>query len=183
MAIWAFEPHEGGIVASELMRDAGLRKGYQVRVTGDTFHDHRNLFYFSTNPLAALKDAYSSDNGTMNFDWNAVWEVRTSRDEDGWYSEFEIPQSQLRFRDQDGEQVWGINVVHIIAHTREESSGPESSAVPCQVANAPRLTQPEVVRGVSANSERCDLDGLGQITDVHDVHHSGTAAFQWSLPD
>ena len=67
VAIWAFEPHEGGIVASELMRDAGLRKGDAVRVTFDTFHDHRNLFYFSTNPLAAMKDGYASDNGRMNW--------------------------------------------------------------------------------------------------------------------
>jgi len=122
VAIWAFEPHDGGIVASELMRDAPLRKGDQIRVTFDTFHDHRNLFYFSTNPLGALKDAYATDNGTFNFEWNAVWDVKSSRDENGWYSEFEIPQSQLRFREQVGEQVWGINVVRIIAHNREESS-------------------------------------------------------------
>jgi len=122
VATWAYEPHEGGIVASELMRDAPLHKGDQVRVVFDTFHDHRNYFYFSTNPLGAMKDAFVSDNGTMNFEWNAVWEVRTSTDEDGWYSEFEIPQSQLRFRDQDGEQVWGVNVMRIVMHNREESS-------------------------------------------------------------
>ena len=122
VAILAFEPHEGGIVASELERDSNLRKGDAVRVTFDTFHDHRNLFYFSTNPLAAMKDGYASDNGRMNWDWNAVWEVRTSSDKDGWYSELAIPLSQLRFRDQPGEQIWGVNVVRMITHIREESS-------------------------------------------------------------
>ena len=122
VAIWAFEPHEGGVIASELERDSGLRKGDAVRVTFDTFHDHRNLFYFSTNPLAAMKDAYASDNGRINFDWNAVWEVRVSSDEDGWYSEFAIPLSQLRFRNQPEGQLWGVNVIRIITHIREESS-------------------------------------------------------------
>ncbi len=122
IAIWAFEPHEGGVIASELERDSGLRKGDAVRVTFDTFHDHRNLFYFSTNPLAAMKDAFSSDNGNMlNFDWDSVWEVQTSVDDEGWYSEFAIPLSQLRFRDRP-DQVWGVNVMRIVMHIREESS-------------------------------------------------------------
>src|SRR5688500_6978393 len=33
VAVWAYEPHEGGVVASELERDALLRKGDAVRVT------------------------------------------------------------------------------------------------------------------------------------------------------
>ena len=122
VAIWAFEPHEGGVIASELERDARLRKGDAVRITFDTFHDHRNLFYFSTNPLGVFKDGHVTDNVRMNWDWNAVWDVGTSKDERGWYSEFEIPLSQLRFRDQAKEQVWGINVVRMLTHEREESS-------------------------------------------------------------
>ncbi len=122
VAVWAFEPHEGGVIASEMLRGSGLRKGDAVRVTFDTFHDHRNLFYFSTNPLGAFKDGYATDNGRMNFDWQAVWDVKTSEDEQGWYSEFEIPLSQMRFLDQPGEQIWGVNVMRMIMHSREESS-------------------------------------------------------------
>ncbi len=122
VGIWAFEPHEGAIIASELERDSNLRKGDQIRITFDTFHDHRNLFYFSTNPLSAMKDGYATDNGNMNWDWNAVWEVRSSTDDRGWYSEFAIPLSQLRFRDGPGQQVWGFNVTRIVMHIREESS-------------------------------------------------------------
>lgn len=122
VGIWAFEPHEDAIIASELERDSFLRKGDQIRITFDTFHDHRNLFYFSTNPLSAMKDGYSTDNGNMNWDWNGVWEVRSSADDRGWYSEFAIPLSQLRFRDGPGQQVWGFNVTRIVMHIREESS-------------------------------------------------------------
>ena len=122
VGIWAFEPHEDAIIASELERDSFLRKGDQIRITFDTFHDHRNLFYFSTNPLSAMKDGYSTDNGNMNWDWNGVWEVRSSADDRGWYSEFAIPLSQLRFRDGPDQQVWGLNVTRIVMHIREESS-------------------------------------------------------------
>lgn len=122
VAVWAFEPHEGGVIASEMARTSMLRKGDAIRITLDTFHDHRNLFYFSTNPLGAYKDGYSTDNGRMNWDWNAVWEVQTSTDDHGWYSEFAIPLSQLRFPDTSGEQVWGINVGRMITHNREEAS-------------------------------------------------------------
>jgi len=80
VAIWAFEPHPGGIIASEMLRDSGLRKGDAVRIVFDTYHDHRNDFYFSTNPLGAQKDGYATENGRMNFDWNAVWEVKATQD-------------------------------------------------------------------------------------------------------
>ena len=123
VAIWAWEPHENGVIASELERDALLRKGDAVRVTFDTFHDHRNLFYFSTNPLGVFKDGYVTDNRSMNWDWNAVWNVKATSDDRGWYSEFEIPLSQMRFKDAgDQEEVWGFNVVRLILHNREESS-------------------------------------------------------------
>jgi hypothetical protein len=121
IAIWAFENHPGGIVASELMRDALLRKGDSVKVVLDTFHDHRNAFYFATNPLGAMKDGFATENGKMNWDWDAVWEVKTTRDEKGWYSEFAIPLGQLRFKEQAGEQLWGFNVGRQVIHTREDS--------------------------------------------------------------
>ena len=122
VGVWAFEHHEDAIMASELERDSNLRKGDQIRVTFDTFHDHRNLFYFSTNPLSAVKDGYATDNGSMNWDWNGVWEVQSSVDDQGWYSELAVPLSQLRFRDGPGQQVWGVNVTRVVMHIREESS-------------------------------------------------------------
>ncbi|MGE3958970.1 MAG: DUF5916 domain-containing protein [Vicinamibacterales bacterium] len=121
VAIWAYEPDAGGIVASEMLRDSALRKGDAVRIVLDTFHDHRNAFYFSTNPLGAQKDGYSTENGIMNWEWNAVWEVKVTRDAEGWYSEFAIPLSQIRFRETEGPQEWGFNVGRIIIHKREET--------------------------------------------------------------
>ena len=120
--IWAYDDQPDQIRASELKRDSGLRKGDQIKITIDTFHDHRNAFYFSTNPLGALKDAHSTEEGrTINYDWNAVWENRTSVDGQGWYVEIAIPLSQLRFQGGPGETVWGLNLCRIIIRKNEET--------------------------------------------------------------
>ncbi len=121
VAIWAYEADPGGIVASEMLRDSALRKGDSVRIVLDTFHDHRNAFYFSTNPLGAQKDGYATENGIMNWEWNAVWEVKVTRDANGYYSEFAIPLSQIRFKGSAEPQEWGFNVGRIIIHKREET--------------------------------------------------------------
>jgi hypothetical protein len=120
--IWAFDSDPQGIIASEMKRDAGLRKGDQIKISIDTFHDHRNAFYFSTNPLGALKDANSVEEGrTINYDWNAVWENKTSVDGNGWYVEIAIPLSQLRFNGGPGDTVWGLNLCRIIMRKNEET--------------------------------------------------------------
>jgi len=119
--IWAYEDNPGGIIASEMKRDSGLSKSDAIKIDLDTFHDHRNAFYFSTNPLGAEKDANSVENGrTINYDWNAVWEVRTSRDAKGWYAEIAVPLSQLRFKGSPAEAVWGLNVCRIVLRKHEE---------------------------------------------------------------
>jgi hypothetical protein len=80
--LWAFDSEASGIRASEFKRDSGLAKGDQMRIVIDTFHDRRNGFYFATNPLGALKDAQYTDNARVtNNDRNAVWECRTTRDD------------------------------------------------------------------------------------------------------
>jgi hypothetical protein len=122
VGVWVWDSDPSGIMGSEMKRDAGLNKGDQLKLTIDTFHDHRNAFYFSTNPLGAYKDANTVENGrTINYDWNAVWDNKTSIDDKGWYIEIAIPLSQLRFRTTIGESTWGINLCRILFRKNEES--------------------------------------------------------------
>ena len=122
LGVWAWDDDAARIMASEMKRDAGLNKGDQLKITIDTFHDHRNAFYFSTNPLGAYKDANTVENGrTINYDWNAVWDNKTSIDDQGWYIEIAIPLSQLRFKTAIGESLWGINLCRILFRKNEES--------------------------------------------------------------
>ena len=122
IGVWVWDSDASGIMGSEMKRDAGLNKGDQLKIAIDTFHDHRNAFYFSTNPLGAYKDANTVENGrTVNYDWNAVWENKTSRDDNGWYIEIAIPLSQLRFKTTIGESTWGLNICRILFRKNEES--------------------------------------------------------------
>ena len=114
IGVWVWDSDASGIMGSEMKRDAGLNKGDQLKITLDTFHDHRNAFYFSTNPLGAYKDANTVENGrTINYDWNAVWNNKTTIDDKGWYIEIAIPLNQLRFKTTVGESTWGLNVCRI----------------------------------------------------------------------
>jgi hypothetical protein len=122
IGVWVWDRNPAGIMGSEMKRDAGLNKGDQIKITLDTFHDHRNAFMFSTNPLGAYKDTNTIENGrTINYDWNAVWNNKTSIDDKGWYVEIAIPLGQLRFRTTVGEAVWGLNVCRILFRSNEES--------------------------------------------------------------
>src|SRR5262245_19190648 len=96
------------MVADEMRRDASLYQNEHFVVVLDTFHDRRTGFFFQTNPLGGVRDAFIQDENTANYDWNAVWDVRVHRDETGWTSEMVIPFKSLRYP-TGKEQVWGIN--------------------------------------------------------------------------
>ena len=52
--------------------------------------------------------------------WDASWSVATSADEGGWYAEFRIPFSTLRYGEGE-EQTWGLNVVRRVRRLNEQS--------------------------------------------------------------
>ena len=107
-AIWAFDSDPDGILASEMKRDSGLRKGDQIKIIIDTFHDQPQRLLLLHQPARRLQGRPLTDNGRIiNYDWNAVWECKTSRDEHGWYAEIAIPLSQLRFKTSLDETVVG----------------------------------------------------------------------------
>ena len=71
------------------------------------------------NPAGVKRDIYLFDDTNQDDSWDAVWDVKTSRDELGWSAEFRIPFSQLRFPKAD-ENVFGFNVYRRINRLNEE---------------------------------------------------------------
>ncbi|MCX6639627.1 MAG: DUF5916 domain-containing protein [bacterium] len=83
--------------------------GDMIMIYLDTYHDHRTGFYFTINPAGVQEDGILyNDNWTDN-SWDGNWQVETTRDDSGWTAEVKIPFNTLRFRDDAGEQTWGIN--------------------------------------------------------------------------
>jgi hypothetical protein len=75
----------------------------------DTRHDHRSSYIYRTNPSGVMDDLTIIDDWRLDSDYEAVWEVRTSITGEGWFAEFRVPFSQMRFTmPPDGRMVWGF---------------------------------------------------------------------------
>jgi Domain of unknown function (DUF5916) len=109
------------IVANEMRRDNNnIFQNDNVTVVLDTFYDRRTAFFFQTNPLGGLRDALVVRENTTNFDWNAVWSVKTRRFDGGWTAEMAIPFKSLRYP-RTRPQIWGFNARRGV-RSRNESS-------------------------------------------------------------
>ena len=85
-----------------------------------TYDDNRNGYLFVTNPNGALADAMIMDEGRgFNRSWNGVWDVAATVSDSGWFAEFELPFSTLKFPDKE-EQVWAINMERNIRRKQEQ---------------------------------------------------------------
>jgi len=121
IGVICFDSQPEKIVANEMRRDGELKDNDFFEIVIDTFHDHRNAFYFATNPLGARRDALIRDEGgTINWNWDGIWQVRVKRNQQGWTAEIAIPLYTLRFVKSEA-QTWGINFGRHIARKREEN--------------------------------------------------------------
>lgn len=114
-----FDTAPDSIAAQLARRDAGGIYSDWVHVIVDSYYDRRTAFRFTVNPMGVKKDVYASNDGQEDTNWDAVWDVETRVDPDGWTAEYRIPFSQLRFASTDGERVWGFQVMRDIARNNE----------------------------------------------------------------
>ncbi len=120
IGVWCYDSEPDKIVARKMRRDFHFSSEDNFEIIIDTYHDKRNGYLFSTNPNGARADALVLDNGrSVNRAWDGVWTVKTRVNELGWFAEFQIPFSTLRFRSAE-EQVWGINFERNIRRKLEQ---------------------------------------------------------------
>jgi hypothetical protein len=143
VGVWLHDSSPSGIIPGESVRDYNLEQSDAVVLILDTFRDQQNAFVFGTNPAGIEYDGQvansgqgggrffggggggnqrqqSGSGGGFNLNWDASWDVATSQDGNGWYAEFRIPFSTLRYG-AGTEQVWGLNVVRRIRRLNEQS--------------------------------------------------------------
>jgi hypothetical protein len=140
IGVMCFDSEPERIVGTQMARDADLSADDRIEILIDSFHDRRNAFYFSTNPLGALVDGLLIENGTLNRDWNAIWVVRTRRSDRGWSAEFAIPFKSVGFK--KGASVWGFNFSRTIKRKIEEDrwASPRLDVKFFQVSEAGEIT-------------------------------------------
>lgn len=91
-----------------------------IKIWVDSYHDHRTAFEFAVNPAGVKRDVYWSSDIRKDDDWDVVWDVEISIDEQGWKAEFRIPFSQIRFPNKE-IHTWGFQASRVIARKNETS--------------------------------------------------------------
>jgi hypothetical protein len=118
----AFDTEPGRIVSYLTRRDADSPSDW-IRVLIDSYHDKRTAYEFAVNPSGVKQDRYWFNDNNRDEGWDAVWDVKVSKDQDGWSAEFQIPFSQLRFN-ASGANSFGFAVSRQIGRLNETSTWP-----------------------------------------------------------
>ncbi|MEX2153366.1 MAG: DUF5916 domain-containing protein [Gemmatimonadaceae bacterium] len=136
---WMYDREPASIVEGEKIRDASLENSDSFTVILDTYLDRQNGFVFATTPagieydgqvakegegggvfVAGQNRATAGAMGGFNLNWDGSWTVASSRDSLGWYAEFRIPFSTLRYGG-GSKQTWGVNFGRRIRRKNEDA--------------------------------------------------------------
>jgi len=165
---WLYDSDPTGIVGGEKVRDGDISKSDYFGIVLDTYHDRQNGFVFTTTPAGIEYDAQVVNEGEgggiqlpgqtrvmagslggFNLNWDGTWTVATSMDSAGWYAEFRIPFTTLRYG--SGKlQTWGLNLVRSIRRKNEEAFW---SFVPRQFSLM-KISHAGTLSGISVPSQR-----------------------------
>ncbi len=119
VAIKAMDTQADSIDSRLVRRDK--QEGDMVAVHFDSYNDSRTSFSFFVNAAGVKSDVLLSNGGNKkDANWNPIWQVKTTKDGNGWYAEMKIPLSQLRFSKTDNK-VWGFEVSRYIFRLQELS--------------------------------------------------------------
>jgi hypothetical protein len=120
--VHAFDTDPSRIVSYLTRRDDESPSDW-IRVLVDSYHDRRTAYEFAVNPAGVKQDRYWFNDTEKDDSWDAVWDVKVSREADGWTAEFRIPFSQLRFN--PGELLtFGLAVSRSVGRLNETSTWP-----------------------------------------------------------
>jgi hypothetical protein len=120
VGIRLYDDSPDSIRAPFVRRDDSEAVSDWAHVMVDSYYDRRTAFEFATTPTGARIDILHLDDGETDPAWDAVWDVSTSTDAEGWVAEFRIPLSQLRFAG-GAKMLWGVNFARRIARRSERS--------------------------------------------------------------
>jgi hypothetical protein len=194
VGILARDRDPDAVIARILERDKVMTQGLDnaakfagddvVAFTLDPFHDHRNAFFFATNPNGAELDALVTDESpTLNLDWRAVWRVAARRVPEGWSAEFAIPFRSLRYPRGQGPHVWGFDVERIIRRRNEDTLWSAWTRAEGGLNRVSRAGLLEGLEGLPRTSFNLEVRpfGLGGVTQTRAEDGRAPAEGEWHL--
>jgi hypothetical protein len=122
VAVKAFDDQPEQIKAFLTRRDVNSSSDW-IRIVIDSYHDKRTGYSFAVNPAGVKMDVYHFNDTNEDTSWDAVWDVSTRMDSDGWHALFRIPYSQLRFS-RGGDGRLGFAIVRTVARINETTTWP-----------------------------------------------------------
>lgn len=144
-----------GIRVQDLRRDFLFGQNDVFFLQLDPQNLKRYCVSFQTTPYGNQRDAQIFDDTFTDNDWDAPWKVRTTLVDEGYYAEFAIPFSSLRYeRPQEGEPVsWGITFSRLARRDYEQTVYP---AVP-QAFSPYRMSYAAQLKGLKLPAPSINL--------------------------
>ena len=133
-----------GIRVQDLRRDFSWGENDVFGVQLDPQNLKQYAVSFQTTPYGNQRDMQNFNDQVTDADWNALWTVRTSQTNEGYYAEFAIPFKSLRYNTlPNGETAeWGITFNRLARRDYEQTVFPAipQSFSPYRMTYAARLT-------------------------------------------
>ena len=94
--------------------------GDMAGIALDSYNDKQTAFEFNLTAAGQKVDLMHMGEYGWDFEWNAVWDGKTTVGDTAWYAEMRVPFTQIRFS-KESEQVWGMHIWRWIHRFQEES--------------------------------------------------------------
>ena len=107
-----FDPNPDSIYKEMGNRDDELNADY-FGIEFDTYNNQLDAYTFSVSASGTQSDSREWDDT-----YNAVWRSATKITNNGWYAEFQIPYSAIRFANVK-DQIWGMEIFRSFRRIRE----------------------------------------------------------------
>jgi hypothetical protein len=123
-----YDQEPSGVQYNSRTRDSDDPSSDWFGIVIDSFNDKQTAVAFFTTPAglrwdaAVINDAQGVE--PLNVEWDSFWDVASVRSDEGWFVEFRIPFSSLRFQDSDGRVVMGIITWRKVARKNEQAIFP-----------------------------------------------------------
>ncbi len=94
--------------------------GDMAGIALDSYNDKQTAFEFNLTAAGQKVDIMHMGEYGWDFEWNAVWDGKTTVGDSAWYAEMRVPFTQIRFSNKE-EHVWGMHIWRWINRLQEES--------------------------------------------------------------
>lgn len=120
IAAYMFDPNPNKILRQLSQRDDVFVQADLFYIALNTLNDGINETRFYVTSAGTIGDSKSSQN-EEDFNYNVVFDCKTSIDNKGWYAEYKIPYNALRFPEIE-IQDWSVNFYRELKNKNETHS-------------------------------------------------------------